>query len=123
MATEGRPPSVHKQSTSKFKREKVIVSCRDEQWSADLIDMSNIKAQNDNITFILVIVDVFSKFAWLQPLLNKKAETVKSAFLKVLEQGRKLQRLWVDAGSEFQNKLLKKYFLENDIHMFIARSE
>ena len=60
---------------------------------ADLMDMSNIKSQNDNITFILVIVDVFSKFAWLQPLLNKKAET----FFKVIEQGRKTQRLWVDA--------------------------
>lgn len=116
-------PSVFKKNSSKFKKEKIIVSCSDEQWSADLMDMSKLKAENGNITFILVIIDVFSKFAWLEPLLNKKAETVKIAFSKVLDQGRKPQRLWVDGGSEFQNKVLKKYCLEKDIHMFIARSE
>ena len=66
---------------------------------------------------------VFSKFSWLQPIINKKAGSVKKAFSKVLNTGRILQRVWVDAGTEFQNKLLKKYFKEEDVHMFIARSE
>ena len=55
-------PSVYKSRGSKFKREKIIVSCRDEQWSADLMDTSKLKKENDNVTFILVIVDIFSKF-------------------------------------------------------------
>ena len=95
----------------------------DEQWSADLLDMSKMKTENDGISFILVIIDVFSKFSWLQPIINKKADTVKKDFSKVLDTGRIPQRVWVDAGTEFQNKLLYKYFKEEDVHMFIARSE
>ena len=116
-------PSVYKSRGSKFKREKIIVSCRDEQWSADLMDTSKLKKENDNVTFILVIVDIFSKFCWAEPLINKKAETVKKGFTRVFDQGCIPQRIWVDAGSEFQNNLLKVYFKEKDVHMFIARSE
>ena len=73
-------PSVYKSRGSKFKREKIIVSCRDEHWSADLMDTSKLKKENDNVTFILVIVDIFSNFCWAEPLINKKAETVKKGF-------------------------------------------
>jgi hypothetical protein len=51
-----------------------------------------------------------SKFGWAEPLLDKKAETVKKAFLKIFRTThRKPKILSTDAGKEFTNRSLKKY--------------
>lgn len=56
----------------------------DYQWEADLADVQNLSEHNNDIKFLLVIVDVFSRFLWVRPLKDRKAKLVIDAFKDVL---------------------------------------
>ena len=68
--------TLHKTIKRRFPRRRVIVRGIDDQWQADLLDVSKVKSDNDGVNFLLTCIDVFSKFAWVVPLKNKSAEEV-----------------------------------------------
>ena len=94
-----------------------MVSGIDKIWAADLADMTAFKDYNDGYTFLLLVIDIFSKYGYLVPLKNKKGETVANA-LKTIFKERKLEKLWTDKGREFYNKdvkeLIELYSTENE---------
>jgi hypothetical protein len=101
--------STHLPIRTKFKRNPIIAGHIDHNWSADLIEIRNPKF-NNNYRYILMVIDVLSKYGWAEPLFDKKAETVKKAFLKIFRAThRKPNILSTDAGKEFTNRSLKKY--------------
>lgn len=65
-----------------FKKNKVMALGIDDQWDVDLMDMSKYSKENDGIAFVLIVIDIFSKFLWMQPLKDKKGESVTAAFKK-----------------------------------------
>ena len=72
---------------------------------ADLADMQLISKFNKGICFSLCVIDIFSKYAWVIPLKDKKDITITNSFLKILgESNRKPNKLWIDKGSKFYNK-------------------
>ena len=79
--------------------------------------MKAFKDYNDGYTFLLLVIDTFSKYGWIIPLKNKKGETVADA-LKDIFKKRKPEKLWTDKGTEFYNKDVKKlieiYSTENE---------
>ena len=79
--------------------------------------MKAFKDYNDGYTFLLLVIDIFSKYGWVIPLKNKKGETVAEA-LKIIFEKRKPEKLWTDKGTEFYNKDVKKlieiYSTENE---------
>jgi hypothetical protein len=70
-----------------FKRNKVIVKGVDDQWDVDLMDMTKFAKYNNGYNFILVVIDIFSKYVWLRPLKDKKGESVLKALKDVLAEG------------------------------------
>ena len=42
-------------------------------WGADFADMQLISKFNKGICFLLCVIDIFSKYAWVIPLKDKKA--------------------------------------------------
>ena len=48
-------------------------------------------------------IDLFSKYAWAVPIKHKKGTSIVSAFQKIISEGRKAKKIWVDQGSEFYN--------------------
>lgn len=113
--------SQHVQPLLKFKRNPIVSKNIDHNWSADLIEIQNPKF-NDNYRYILMVIDILSKFGWAEPLLDKKGETVKKAFLKIFrESKRKPVILSTDAGLEFTNKSLKKYLNWRKIKHLIVK--
>ena len=72
---------------------------------------------NDGITFLLLVIDVFSKYGWVVPLKNKEGKTVAEAFKNIFKE-RKPGKLWTDKGREFYNKdvkeLIEIYSTENE---------
>jgi hypothetical protein len=110
--------SLHAPSVTNFKRNRCIVQHIDEQWQADLVDMSKFKRHNSNFAFILTVIDMFSKFAFTVPLRNKTGATLRDAFGKIFSKGRKPMKLQTDKGTEFTNKLLQNYLEENHVHYF-----
>ena len=64
-------------------------------------------------------VDIYSKYAWVVPLNDKKCVSIVNAFLKILKQSnRKPNQIWFDKGSEFYNISFKKWLKDNDIEMY-----
>ena len=59
---------------------------------------------NKGIKYLLCVIDLFSKYAWVIPLKDKKGSSIANAFQKVLSSSnRKPNKIWVDQGSEFYN--------------------
>ena len=70
------------------------------------------------------MIDIFSKYARVVPLKDKKGITIANAFQSILNNsGRKPNKIWVDQGSEFNNKSFKKWLEDNDIKMYSTYSE
>ena len=67
---------------------------------------------------MLCAIDLFSKYALIVPLKDKKGITIANAFQKILGiSERKLNKIWVDQGSEFYKSLFKNWLEDNDIKM------
>ena len=115
--------TLHKPKYKTFERNKTIVPGREDTWQADLIDMNSLTNENDGNIFILMVIDVFSKYAWSIPLKNKKAETVIDAFKKIFLTGRKPKKIHTDKGSEFFNSKAEMYFKKLNIQLYSIDSE
>ena len=70
--------------------------------------MQLISKFNKRTRFLLCVIDIFSYYAWVVPLKNKKGISIVNAFQKILDNSmRKPNKIWVDKGSEFYNSFLK----------------
>ena len=86
--------------------------------------MQLISKYNKGITLLLCVIDLFSKYAWVVPLKNKKGVTIVNAFQSILDSSkRKPNKIWVDQGSEFYNNFFKKLLKNNDIEMYSTYNE
>lgn len=100
---------------------------RRSQGQMDLFDMSKVTAENDNVTFILLFIDVFSRKVYLRPMRNKKGPTVRDALQDIFdnsiakEHGGKLHSTIVsDLGTEFHNKHMKSLLASKKIKLIPA---
>ena len=111
--------TLHKPRRRRFPTTPVVVFGIDEQWTADLIEVINIAKYNRGYRYLLTVVDVFSKHAWVQPVKNKTGKAVTDAFEKILKTGgRKPINLQTDDGKEFYNKTFQELMKRKDIHHF-----
>ena len=77
---------LHKPIIRKFEKRKVYSSFRDNIWGADLADMQLISKFNKGFRFLLCVIDIFSKYAWVIPLKDKKGISIVNAFQKILDK-------------------------------------
>ena len=116
--------TLHKTPRRKFTRRKTIVSGPDQQWQMDLIDLSSLKKHNKGKTFVLTVIDVFSKVAYAVPLLNKTSAHVikglKSVFSKAPKNPRALQS---DKGSEFTNSKVRSFLKDKGVRHFVSEND
>ena len=78
--------------------------------------------KNSGYRYILMIIDVFSKYGWAVPLKNKSGPEVARALRQVLQKNT-VKKLWVDAGREFYNKNVYKLLKENNIEMYSTNND
>ena len=115
---------LHKAIIRKFEKRKVYSTFKDNIWGVDLADMQLLSKYNKGIRFLLCVIDIFSKYAWVVPLKDKKGITIVKAFQSILKQSnKKPNKLWVDKGSEFYNAYFKKWLRDNDIVMYSTHNE
>ena len=65
--------------------------------------MQLISKYNKRTKYLLCVIDIFSKYAWVVPLKDKRGVSILNAFHKIISEGRKPNKIWVDVGSEFYN--------------------
>ena len=87
--------------------------------------MQLLSRYNKGIRFLLCVTDIFSKYAWIVPLKDKKGISIVKVFQIILKQSnsRKPNKIWVDKGSEFYSASFKKWLQDNDIAMYSIHNE
>ena len=66
--------------------------------------------------FLSCVIDIFSKYAWVIRLKDKKGITITNAFQKILDESNcKPNKIWVDKDSKFHNRSMKPWLEKNDI--------
>ena len=86
--------------------------------------MKSLSKFNKRIKYILCVIDLFSKYAFVVPLKDKKGTSIADAFESILDKlRRKPNKIWVDQGSEFYNSLFKRWLKDNDIVMYSTYNE
>ena len=115
---------LHKPVIRKFEKRKVHAAFKDNIWGADLADMQLLNKYNKGIRFLLCVIDIFSKYAWVVSFKDKKGVSIVAAFQSILKQSnRKPNKIWADKGSEFYNAFFKKWLRDNDIVMYSTNNE
>ena len=88
--------------------------------------MQSLSKYNKGIKYILCAIDLFSKYAWVVPIKDKKGTSIVNAFKKILSEGseaeskrqKKPNKIWVDQGTEFYNNTFKDFLKINNIEMY-----
>lgn len=116
--------TLHRPIRRKFPRLHYSVTNIDDLWEADLIELRNLKSYNDGYSYLLTIIDVLSKYAWVEPLRDKTGVGVMKAFQRVLlrSEGRVPVYLQTDKGKEFIARPMQEFLKENDIRFRVARN-
>ena len=115
---------LHKPVIRKLKKRKVYSQFKDNIWGVDLADMQSLSRKNKGIKFLLCAIDLYSKYAFVIPLENKKGISVTNGFNKIIKQSnRKPNKIWVDQGGEFYNSVFRKWLSDNDIIMYLTYNE
>lgn len=110
---------LHKTARRNFPTRKVVVPSINYTWAMDLADMSTWKAENDGTSFILTVVDIFTRWADAKPLKTKSATNVLNAFIEVVKDRQAHPKfLWIDEGKEFLNKEFKSYCKKFGVEMY-----
>ena len=114
---------LHKPITRNFQKRSVISNTRDDIWAADLVEMQKFSKWNKGIRYLLMVIDVFSKYGWIRGLKDKKTETVSEEFDDIFERGRQPKMLWTDKGSEFISKHFKDFLKKKGIRLYHTENE
>lgn len=114
--------TLHKQLRRNFPRRKTLAKGIDYQWQADLAVMENLKKYNDGYKYLLTVIDIFSRYAFVVPLKTKTSTEVLGAF-KTLFKVRKPTYLQTDHGTEFHNEILKSFLKKENVTLFSTHSD
>ena len=118
MSNQQLANELHKPIIKKFKRRRVYLSFKDNIWAADLADMQLISIYK-GIRYLLWAIDLFSKYASVVYLKDKKGITIVNVFEVILDSLEdKRNKIRVDQCSGFYNSLFKKWLKENHIEIY-----
>ena len=86
--------------------------------------MQLISKFNKKIRFLLCVIDIFTKCAWIIPLKDERGITINNDFQKVLDESkRKPNNIWIDKGSKSYNRTMKSEIEESEIEMYLTHDE
>ncbi|KAK3916522.1 Putative uncharacterized transposon-derived protein [Frankliniella fusca] len=97
--------TLHKPARRRFPRNVTYADNIDESWQTDLTDFQSLKKDNDGFSYILCVIDVFSKYGWAVPLKDKSGPSIIKGFQAIFKStDRRPTRLFFDKGKEYINK-------------------
>lgn len=86
--------------------------------------MSKYAKENGGTSFVLVVINIFSKFLWIRPSEDRKGQSDKWAFEDILQESRHSARLHTDKGQEFRSRIIKNFPSDRNIdHLYAQNTE
>ena len=86
--------------------------------------MDSLPSKNENVKYLLCVIDVFTKYSWVKPLKDKKGKTVLTAFTETTNESNcKPNKSWVNQGRDFYNKFMLQWLGNNNILMYSIHNE
>lgn len=110
---------------TRYKRLKTLATAINSDWQADLAEFGNIASKENQMNkYLLVIVDIFSRKIYAEPIKNKGSQNVVNAFKEIMERARASpSTLLTDRGTEFRSQAFKKLCEENYIFQKFTYSD
>ena len=88
-------------------------------WAMDLISLMAYKDQNRGYNYLLTILDVYSRYAFVRPLKTKTGKEIYTALKSVFTSNKVTpNKVWVDQGGEFYNSTVKKLLKDKGTEMY-----
>lgn len=108
----------------KFPRLPANARYINEIWAMDLAFVDRISHVNNNCKYLLVCIDLFSRYVRVEPMSNKFSTTCREAFLRMItkNKGKTPTKLWVDEGTEFKGEF-KNTCRRQDIEIYHTFSD
>ena len=116
--TYGLPKLVRR----RFARRKIYSRGINYLWQADLVDINHHIEENDGYRYLLTVIDVFSKQAWVKKLKKKDGKSVTDAFDEILV-ARKPAKLQTDKGKDFLNATFQRRLADLRIQFYVSQNE
>lgn len=119
---------IHRYAPKNFLRRKYTMYGIADTLQADLIEMQPYKRENRGHRYILIVIDVFTKMAYAEPLLDKTGPEVTRAMERIIQkvmrqhQYSKINNLQTDDGKEFFNRSMKQLLEKYEINHYSAYS-
>ena len=108
--------TLHKQARKPKPRNPTYAYYKRYQFQIDLIELGQLSVANDGYRYLLTVIDIFTRFAFVEPLKNKTAPVFLEGFKAIMERAKQFpQKILADRGSEIKNKLFKEYCRQNDV--------
>ncbi|KAL6433569.1 hypothetical protein ACFW04_006571 [Cataglyphis niger] len=116
--------TLHQPIRRKFPRLHYNVTNIDDLWMADLIDFRNLKNYNDGYSYLLTVIDVLSKFIWVEPLRDKTGFCVVKAFQHIFSKNNNRLPVYLqtDKGKEFIARRVQNFLKEKNIRFRVTRN-
>ena len=116
MVKRNRFLHIHKQPKFPRPRNPTFAYQKRYQFQIDIIDLGNLIEENDGNRYLLTAIDIFTRFAFVEPLKNKTAKTFMEGFESIMKRANKFpHRILADKGAEIKNKLFQAYCKNNNI--------
>ena len=114
----------HKPAKRKYRTSKVITDGLHENFDLDLADMSSIATHNTGVRFLLVLIDMFSRQAFVEPIRNKSGATVTHAMRRLFNRMPSIPKtIRHDAGKEFLNKHFTELMKQKNVETFTTYAQ
>lgn len=117
--------TIHRNKRKHFPRNPIIAYHIDHNWQADLGFFTKLSKENKGFSCFLLVIDVVSRFVWVEPLKTKKGTETSKAFKNILKRSfpRCPEKLQTDGGTEFFNKEFRIIMNKNNIHLYKTTSD
>jgi len=117
-------------SYTKFKQRKksnlhnpFFIYYRHQQWQIDITYITKLKEYNDDISYLLIVMECFSRKIFVAPMKNKSSKDVVQSFDNIhLYIGQTPHTIYMDKGLEFNSNIFKNYCMEYNITLIFSQS-
>lgn len=110
---------LHKPARKNYPRRHVVMKSIDDLWQADLVELGAYKGENKGFTFLLTVIDCFSKFAFAVPVRDKTGQSISHAMETIFVENKRIPKmLQTDNGREFYCKPFKELLKKYNVHHY-----